>query len=92
MKKKTSIYRGKRKRKWIKKSIRHRGGLSRQLGIKEKDNIPVSLLKKIKRAKPGTTLTNPTKTGKKRIRVTKKMKRRANLALTLKRMKKKKRR
>jgi len=92
MKRKKSIYRRKGKRKWIRKSIKRRGGLSRQLGIREKDNIPVSLLQKIKRAPPGTTITNPTKTGKKRIRVTKKMKRRANLALTLKRLQKKKRR
>lgn len=89
MKKRTSIYKG--KRKWIRHSIKKKGGLSRQLGIPEKENIPVTLLKRVKQAKTGTTITNPTKTGKKKIRVTKKMKKRAILALTLKRFKKRRR-
>ena len=89
MTKRTSIYKG--KKKWIRRSVKKKGGLSRQLGIPEKDNIPVTLLKKIKAAPIGSTVSNPTKTGKRRIKVTRKMKQRATLALTLKRFSRKRR-
>jgi len=89
MRKRTSIYRG--RRNWIRHSIKKKGGLSRQLGIPEKENIPVTLLKKIKAAPVGSTVSNPTKTGKRKIKVTKKLKKRATLALTLKRLGLKKR-
>ncbi len=86
-----SIYnKRKGKKRWIRKAVKKKGGLSRQLNIPEKENIPVSLLKKIRNAKIGTTITNPTKTGKKKIKVTRKLKRRAVLALTLKKLGRKK--
>jgi len=77
-----------RRRYWIQKAIKKPGALSRQLGIPIKKNIPISLLKKIRNAKIGSTITNPTKTGKRRIKVTRLLKKRAVLALTLKRLRK----
>jgi len=75
---------------WIQSAIRksRKGALSRQLGIPEKENIPVTLLRKIVNAAIGDTIWNPTMKGKRWIKVTKLLKRRANLALTLKRMRK----
>lgn len=52
--------------------------LSKQIGISIKNNIPITLLNKIISAKIGETITNPTKQGKKRIKVTLLLKRRAN--------------
>lgn len=77
-----------RRRYWIQKAIKKPGALSRQLGIPVQKNIPISLLKKIRSAKVGSTITNPTKTGKRRIKVTRLLKKRAVLALTLKRLRK----
>ena len=68
------------------------GALSRQLGIPIKDNIPKTLLEKIAKTPIGKTIRNPTKKGKRRIKVTRKLKKRAVLALTLKRLAEKKRR
>jgi len=72
-------------KKFIKKAALKKGALSRQLGIPEKDNILFTLLEKIKKAEIGTTIKNPTKSGKQEIKVTKKLKKRAVLALTMKR-------
>jgi hypothetical protein len=71
---------------WIQAAVRRKGALSKQLGIPEEKNIPVTLLERIRKAKIGTTIKNPTKTGKRTIKVTNKLKRRAVLALTLKRL------
>ncbi len=73
-------------RYWIQRAIKKPGALSRQLGIPVEKNIPKKLLLKIKRAKVGTTIRNPTKVGKRRIKVTRLLKRRAVLALTLKKL------
>jgi len=73
-------------KKFIKKLQLKKGALSRQLGIPEKDNIPFTLLEKIKKAEIGTVVKNPTKSGKEDIKVTKKLKKRAVLALTMKRL------
>jgi len=62
-----------------------KGRLSQQLNIPLYRNIPISLLKKISKAKIGTYITNPCKLGKRRIKVTRLLKKRAVLALTLKR-------
>ena len=78
--------------KWIQKANLKKGALHRQLGIPQDEKIPVTLLKKIKKAKIGETITNPTKKGKRKIKVTQLLKRRANLALTLKELAKKKKR
>jgi len=73
-------------KKWIQKSRIKKGALSRQLGIPEKDDISVTLLKAIKKTTTGETMKNPTQTGKRSFRVTVKLKRRAVLALTMKGM------
>ncbi len=70
--------------KFIKKAIKKPGALSRQLGIPIKDNIPMTLLNKIIKAKAGDTITNPTKSGKRRIKVTRLLERRSILARNLK--------
>ena len=77
-----------RRRYWIQSAIKKKGALSRQLGIPIQKNIPFTLLEKIRHAKIGSTITNPTKTGKRRIKVTRLLKKRAVLALTLKRLRK----
>lgn len=75
-----------RKSRFIQKAHLKKGALSRQLGIAEKKDIPMTLLNKIVRAKAGDTITNPTRTGKRRIHVTRLLERRAILARTLKRL------
>jgi len=77
---------------WIQRAVKRPGALSRQLGIPIKDNIPKTLLEKIAKTPIGKTIKNPTKKGKRRIKVTRKLKKRAVLALTLKRLAEKKRR
>jgi len=47
--------------------------------------IPKSLLSKIKRAEIGDTVRNPTETGKRRVKVTRLLKKRAVLAHILRR-------
>jgi len=76
------------KKYWIKEAVGKEGTLSRQLQIPIKDNIPFTLLEKIKTTPIGKTITNPTTKGKKRIKVTKLLKQRAVLALNLKRIRK----
>jgi len=56
------------------------------LQIPIKDNIPFTLLEKIRTTPIGKTITNPTKKGKRRIKVTAFLKKRAVLALNLKRI------
>ena len=71
---------------WIQKTHMKKGTLSNQLGIPIKQNIPVRLLRKIRIAKIGTTITNPTDSGIKKIKVTRVLKKRVVLASTLKEM------
>lgn len=59
------------------------GALHRALGIPQGQTIPKTLLERIKAAKVGSVITNPTRTGKRRIKVTAKLKRRAVLAWTM---------
>jgi len=75
---------------WIQEAIHkgRKGALSRQLDIPEKDNIPVALLRVIKYADIGEMVHNPTSKGKKWIKVTRLLKRRAVMAMTLKGLKK----
>jgi len=80
-----------RKRMWIQHAIRKEGALSRQLDIPVEEDIPTTLLKKIVNTPIGRTIRNPTKKGKKRIKVTRLLKKRAVLALTLKRLAKRRR-
>jgi len=78
-------------KKFIKKAIEKPGSLSRQLNIPIKENIPFTLLEKIKGAPDYTRIRNPTAIGKRTIKATPLIKKRANLALILKRIKKWKR-
>ncbi len=61
-----------------------KGSLSRMLGIPEKDNIPLTLLRKITKTEIGMTIRNPTKQGKRKIKVTRLLKKRAMFALIMK--------
>lgn len=83
------------KKKWIQKAIRHPGVLEayfeRKLGIPKKKKIPVSLLRKIVAAKAGQTIVLKYRNRKARIRVTRTLERRAALALTLRKLVKKRR-
>ena len=75
--------------KWIQKIHLKKGVLHRQLGIPQDTKIPVSLLNKIIAAKPGDVITNPSGKGRKRIKVTRVLEKRANLARNLKNISKK---
>ena len=70
--------------KWIQKIHLKKGTLHRQLGIPLDKKIPIALLNRIISASPGETITNPTSLGKKRIKVTRVLERRAILARNLK--------
>lgn len=72
--------------RWIQRAIKEKGALHRQLKIPKSKKIPVKLLKKIVAARAGQTIRNPTKVGKRRIKVTRKLERRAILALTLRKL------
>lgn len=72
--------------KFIQKAGIRRGALSRQLEIPEKENIPMALLDAIIKAKAGQTIRNPTKKGKRIIKVTRLLERRAILARNLKKI------
>jgi len=58
-----------------------KGALHRQLGIPQGVRIPTRLLVAIKNAEIGETITNPTSMGKRRIKVTKLLKKRVVFAL-----------
>jgi len=75
-------------KKWMQKAVKKPGALSKRLGIPEEKNIPKSLLNKIVKAKTGETISNPTSSGKKKIKVDTKIQRQANLARTFKKTKK----
>jgi len=70
--------------KWIQKAVGKPGTLHRMLEIPKEKDIPMTLLKKIIAAEKGDVIINPTKTGKKRIKVTRLLERRAILAVNLK--------
>ena len=71
-------------KRWMQKAFRpeRKGRLHRQLGIPLGRKIPLTLLEKIKRTPVGRRIRNPTKTGRRRITVTRLLKRRAVLAHT----------
>lgn len=71
-------------KKWIQKSKMKKGALSRQLEIPIEDNIPFTLLEKIVAADISDTISNPMKSGKRRIHITSLIHSRANMALNLK--------
>lgn len=73
-------------RRFIQKAIRRPGSLRRQLEIPKHKNIPPRLLNKIISAKAGQTIINPTGVGKRRVKVTRLIERRAILAKSLRRL------
>ena len=73
----------KKDKRWIQKAKIKKGALHRQLSIPADKDIPITLLKRIKNATTGGTITNPTKTGKRRIKITTLLKRRVNFALNV---------
>jgi len=77
------------KKLWIQDAVsKHKKGtLHKQLGVPNSKKIPKSLLTKIKHAKIGKTVKNPSKTGKRRVKVTRLLKKRSVLAHTLRRLK-----
>lgn len=74
-----------RTKKWIQEAgdHTHRGALHSQLGVPQKEKIPKTLLLKIKSAKKGSHIRNPTKSGDRSIAVTGLLKKRANFALNV---------
>ena len=74
--------------KWIQKIHIKKGALHRQLGIPKDRKIPLALLNKIISAEAGQTIKNPASVGKKKIKVTRQIERRAILARNLKNIKK----
>ena len=73
-------------KRWIQKAGIKKGALSRQLNIPIQKDIPMRLLDKIVRAKAGDVIINPSKLGKRKIKVTHLLERRAILARNLKRI------
>ena len=78
------------KSKWIQKIKIKPGTLHKQLQIPDNKKIPLTLLNKIIKAKAGDIIINPTKIGKKKIKVTRLLEKRAILAKNLKKISKKK--
>lgn len=70
-------------KRWIQKAKIKKGALHRQLSVPKDKDIPITLLKKIKSFSTGRTITNPTKTGKRIIKITTLLKRRVNFALNV---------
>ena len=73
-------------KKWIQKTGMKKGALHSQLGIPKEKDIPMNLLNKIISAKAGEVIKNPSKTGKKTIKITALLKKRVNLAKNLKKI------
>lgn len=65
--------------KWVPKDIK-KGTLHKALNIDEDKTIPKTLVNKIVDADIGDTISNPTKTGKQSIKVTKEIKQKAVFA------------
>ena len=72
--------------KWIQKTGLKKDVFSNQLGIHSKQKIPMALLNKIIAAKSGDIVKNSSNIGKKSIKVTPLLKKRAILVRNLKRI------
>jgi len=75
---------------WIQKAVLKPGSLHKSLDIPKPTKIPMTLINAIIKAKAGDTIKNPTSVGKKIIKVTRRLERRAILARNLKNMHSKK--
>lgn len=73
-------------KKWIQKTRMKKGALHKQLGISKEKDIPMSLLNKIISSDLRKSIKNPCKIGKKVIKVSALLKKRANLAKNLKKI------
>lgn len=77
-------------KKWIQKTKMKSGALRRQLGIPIEEDIPIGLLEEIKKTKNGEVISSykflSDKSYTQSIKITPLLKRRANLALNLKRI------
>jgi hypothetical protein len=73
---------------WIPKAIKQKSSLRKQLHVPEGEPINTETLEKIKRQEKGSHISSHGKT----VPVTKMLKKRATLALTLKNLQKKQRR
>jgi hypothetical protein len=67
---------------WIPKAIKSKSALKKQLHIPEGETIPYNTLEDIKRKEPGTHIRSKGK----QVKVTKRLKKSATLALTLKKL------
>jgi len=76
-------------KKWIQKINLKKGRLHKLLGINQDEKIPSSLINKIMKAEVGDTIKNPSKKGKRKIKVTGLLKKKANLARNLSKIKRK---
>ena len=78
-----------KKKKWIQELVKRmerkgtEGALHRQLKIPKSKRIPTTTLEAIRKAPIGSTIKNPCKTGKRRIKVTRLLKKRAVAALNM---------
>jgi len=72
--------------KFIQEAIGKKGTTRRMLGVHEGETIPFTLLEAIRTAPIGTRVKNPTQVGHRTMKVTRLLKQRAVLALTLKRI------
>jgi hypothetical protein len=74
-------------KRWIQKAVQRPGRLHKSLKIPKGQKIPMQLLNAIIKAKAGDTIKNPTSVGIKKIKVTRRIERRAILARNLKKIK-----
>jgi hypothetical protein len=76
---------------WIPDAVKNHkeGSLHKMLEVPQSETLPFTLVDKGCHTPIGKTFKNPTQTGKKKVKVTKLVKQRSCLALTLKRMGKK---
>jgi len=70
---------------WIQRALKKhkKGSLHRQLGVPQDKTIPKSFLTRVKNTQIGKTAKNPSKTGKRRVKVTHLLKKRVVVAHTL---------
>lgn len=75
----------KRRKLWIKRVVKpeEKGLFHKQLGVPVKQRIPKTLVKEIVETPIGKKVRNPTKIGKKSMKVTRLMKQRAVFALNV---------
>lgn len=73
-----------KKEMWMQRALRRKpGALHRQLGIPIKTKIPRTLLRTILSNEEGTVVRNPTKVGRRKYKITRLMRQRANPVFTV---------